>query len=78
MPVDYSLSVMEFGNLQKLDLKGMGVDISEEGLGFFTDYQLQPGHVIRIKNGDGSMRTARVRWVAELDGKFRVGLLFYK
>jgi hypothetical protein len=37
-----------------------------------------PGHVIRIKDGDGSQRPAVVRWVAELDGRFRVGVLFYK
>jgi len=78
MPIEYSLSVLEFGNLQKLDLGGMGVDISQEGMGFFTDYRLEPGHIIRIKNGDGTVLTAMVRWVAELDGKFRVGVLFHK
>jgi PilZ domain len=78
MPVEYTLSVLEFGDLQKLDLTGMGVDMSEEGMGFFTDYRLQTGHVIRIRNGDGSHRAAVVRWVVELDGRFRVGVLFYK
>jgi hypothetical protein len=78
MPVEYTLSVLEFGDLQKLDLAGMGVDMSEEGMGFFTDYGLQPGHVIRIRNGDGSPRAAVVRWVVELDATFRVGVLFYK
>lgn len=78
MPVRYTLSVLEFGDLRKLDLEGMGVDISEEGMGFFTDYRLQPGHVLRIMYGDGSHRPAVVRWVAELDGRLRVGVLFYK
>ncbi len=78
MPLEYTLSVLEFGDLRKLDLTGMGIDISEGGLGFFTDYRLQPGHVIRIKDGAGSQRPAVVRWVAELDGRFRVGVLFYK
>ncbi|MEJ2008862.1 MAG: PilZ domain-containing protein [Acidobacteriota bacterium] len=78
MPFRYTLSVLEFGDLRKLDLAGMGADISDEGLGFFTDYRLQPGHVIRIRDGDGSHRPAIVRWVAELDGRFRVGVLYYK
>ncbi len=78
MPVEYTLSVLEFGDLEKLDLTGMGIDISGGGLGFFTDYRLQPGHVIRIRDRAGSQRPAVVRWVAELDGRFRVGVLFYK
>jgi hypothetical protein len=78
MPVEFSLSVMEFGDLRKLELMGKGIDICEQGLGFFIDYPLEPGHVVRIKNVNGSSLTAMVRWVAELDGKFRVGVLFYK
>jgi hypothetical protein len=78
MPIEFSLSVLEFGDLQNLDLEGKGVDISEQGLGFFTGYPLESGHAIRLKNVHGSSVTAMVRWVAELDGKFRVGVLFYK
>lgn len=77
MPVQYTLSVLEFGDLRNLDLLGEGVDMSDEGMGFSTDYPLQPGHVIKIKNGGGDYRQAVVRWVAELDGRFRVGVLFY-
>lgn len=78
MPFRYTLSVLEFGDLKKLDLAGMGADISDEGMGFFTDYRLQPGHVIRIRDGEGLDKPAIVRWVAELDGRFRVGVLYYK
>lgn len=78
MPVEFSVSVLEFGNLRKLDLMGKGKDISEQGLGFLTDYPLVPGHVIRLKNIDGSPLTAVVKWIAEMDGRFRVGVLFHK
>lgn len=77
MPVQYTLSVLEFGDLQNLDLFGMGVDMSDEGMGFSTDYPLQSGDFVKIRNGGGSYRPAVVRWVAELDGKFRVGVIFY-
>ncbi|MEJ2697275.1 MAG: PilZ domain-containing protein [Candidatus Sulfobium sp.] len=78
MPVEYTLSVQEFGHLRKLDLAGMGFDISEEGMGLYTDYRLQPGDVIRLRKVEGSQRNAVVRWAAELDGRFRIGVLFYK
>lgn len=78
MPIEYTLSVREFGELRKLDLNGMGFDISEEGMGLYTDYRLEPGHVLNIRDGAGSRRSAVVRWAAEIDGRFRIGLLFYK
>lgn len=78
MPVQYTLSLLEFGDPGNLDLAGMGVDISDDGMGFLTDHRLRPGQFIMIRNGDGSHRSAAVRWVAELDGRFRIGVLFYK
>ncbi|MBI5638841.1 MAG: PilZ domain-containing protein [Nitrospirae bacterium] len=78
MPVEFSLQVLEGGSLRQFDLTGTGVDISEEGLGFITDFQLEPEHFIRIKRADGTYQLAMVRWVGRIDGKYRVGVLFYK
>ena len=58
MPLSFSLSILEFTNLKPVEAFGHGVDRSEDGLGFFTDFPLEPGHVIRIKKDDDSFITA--------------------
>ena len=78
MPFEYSLSILEFKELRKVTASAKGIDVSDEGMGFFTDFLLEPGHVLRFKNGDGSFQTAKVRWVGEFEGKVRVGVLLYK
>ena len=78
MPLSFSVSILDFTNSKPVEVFGHGVDKTEDGLGFFTDYPLEPGQVIRIKKDDGSFITASVKWVGEIDGKYRVGILFYK
>ena len=78
MPLSFSLSIVEFANLRSVEAHGSLLDKSEKGLGFFTDFQLEPGHIIRIKKDEGSFVTAKVMWVGEIDGKYRVGVLVYK
>ncbi len=78
MPVSFSLSMGEFTNLKQVEAYGTMLDSSEEGIGFYTDVQLEPGNIIRIKNGDDSFVTAKVMWISEIEGKYRVGVLIYK
>jgi hypothetical protein len=78
MPLSFSVSILDFTNLKPVEAFGRGVDKTEDGLGFFTDFPLEPGQVIRIKQGAGPVITASVKWVGEIDGKHRVGILFYK
>ena len=78
MPLSFSVSILDFTNLKTVEAFGHGVDKTEDGLGLFTDFPLEPGQVIRLKKGDGSFITASVKWVGKIDGKFRVGILFYK
>ena len=78
MPVSFSLSIGEFTDLKQVEAFGNLLDSSEEGIGFFTDVRLQPGNVIRIKHGDDSFITAKVMWINEIEGKYRVGVLIYK
>jgi len=77
-PLKYSLAVLELRNLRKVQASGKGVDICEEGMGFCTDFPLEPGQVLRINNGLDSFLTALVRWVGALEERYRVGVLLYK
>jgi hypothetical protein len=68
----YQVSVLEFKNLRKIQSSGMYVDTSEGGVGFITDFALEPGQVIRILK-ENSYQPALVKWVSESDGRYRAG-----
>lgn len=78
MPMSFSVSMGEFAGLKQVEAYGTLLDSSKEGIGFFTDVRLEPGNIIRIKNEDDSFVTARVMWLSEIEGKYRVGVLIYK
>ena len=78
MRLSFSVSILDFTNLKPVEISGNALDKSEDGLGFVTEFPLEPGPVIRLTQGDGSFITASVKWVGEIDGKYRVGILFYK
>ncbi|GAB4487018.1 MAG: hypothetical protein OHK006_15620 [Thermodesulfovibrionales bacterium] len=78
MPVEFSVSMDEFAQLDTATARAVGVDISDEGMGFVTDFKVEPGHLLRIERGDGTALTAEVRWVGAIEGKYRVGVIFYR
>jgi len=78
MPLSFSVSVLEFADLKRVEAFGHLVDRSEAGMGLLTEMRLEPGHVIRIKSEDGSFMPAQVMWVGEIEGRYRIGVLFYK
>jgi len=78
MPFSFSLSIDQFTDLKQVEAFGTLLDSSEEGRGFYTDVRLEPGNDIRIRNEDDSFVTAKVMWVSEIEGKYRVGVLIYK
>jgi hypothetical protein len=78
MPLSFSVSILDFTNAKPVEASGHCVDKTEDGLGFLTDFPLEPGQVIRVKKVDGSDISALVKWVGKIDGKYRVGILFYK
>ena len=78
MPFSFSLSIDQFTDLKRVEAFGTLLDSSEEGRGFYTDVRLKPGIEIRIRNEDDSFVRAKVMWVSEIEGKYRVGVLIYK
>ena len=78
MPVSFYLSMGEFTDLKQVEAYGTMLDSSEKGRGFYTDIPLEPGNIIRIKNEDDLLVTAKVMWINEIEGKYRVGVLIYK
>ena len=77
MPLSFSLSILDFSNLKRVEGDGAIIDRSDDGIGFLTDTPLEPGNIIKIEEND-SFITAEVKWVGKIEGKYRVGVLIYK
>ena len=74
--IRYSVSVLEFKELKRLNLSGNIVDISEEGLGIQTYYPVEPGHVLTFSNGI-DQKAGIVRWSSVIrDDIYRAGVEF--
>ncbi len=78
MPLSFSLSVVEFTSLKNVEADGYVVDRSETGLGFLTDFHLEPGHILRLRDEKDAFVATKVNWVDEIDGKYRAGVFLYK
>jgi c-di-GMP-binding flagellar brake protein YcgR len=83
MPIRYSTVIVNFRELKKISESAVSVDLSNGGIGFLTDYQLEKGHVVKfeeeIATNSRKAKVAVVAWVKKADGeidKYRVGLKF--
>ncbi len=61
---------------------GLGVDISNRGIGVITDRRLEEGDVIKLHFPLSETNTslpvyAKVIWARQTHGKFRAGLCFW-
>lgn len=74
--IRYSTSVIENGGDNRLLLLARTIDVSEHGLGFFTEYPLRPSQVVSFDH-DILTRTGVVAWSTMLDERTcRAGVKF--
>jgi hypothetical protein len=79
--IEYELSSIGLEELMPVKREGVGINISENGIGFFTDYPLKKDEVVKIYFPLSSMRMrlpifARVAWAKPVENQFRVGMQF--
>jgi hypothetical protein len=79
VPIGYTVSKVEFRELMKVHREGMTTDISEKGLGMITDYPLEPGQVLTIRDVKDTHKgllnkISVVRWAKPIPDAYRVGL----
>ncbi|MEW6570603.1 MAG: methyltransferase [Nitrospirota bacterium] len=72
-PVSYSISALDAKERKWLNLKGNIFDISERGVGIFTDYPLEPGHILWFHEVIED-KAGFVRWCAKYDHTYRAGI----
>jgi DNA-binding NtrC family response regulator len=76
--IDYFAGVFEDGELKVLTLKGEIIDISQGGIGIKTDYNLNPGYMIRFSSELIPQAVGLVKWSMSFEESFRVGIEFVR
>lgn len=72
--IDFYISIFELGELKKRLIKAETVDINDSGLGFHTEYPLEPGHILMFGNRP-SPKIGIVKWIKKLnDNVHRAGM----
>jgi hypothetical protein len=76
--IDFIILSYNSSELNRIKSFGTIVDISEGGIGLFTRYPLEPGHVIEWddETEKGNLHIALVKWSQNTEGDIRVGLAF--
>jgi hypothetical protein len=72
--IDFSVSVLEFKELKRLNLDGTGIDIGDTGMGIQVDYPLEPGHVLKFSSI--GQKAGIVKWSIKYGNTYRVGIKF--
>lgn len=74
--IRYSMSDIESGEGGRLQLLARAIDLSEHGVGFYTEYPLQPSQVLSFEHDD-LHRTGLVAWSTMVDERTcRAGVRF--
>jgi hypothetical protein len=71
-----SVSIFKDREIKHIDLRCEATDLSEKGIGFFTDYPLENGHVIRFSNGKVNKKIGVVKWCRKDGERYKVGVMF--
>lgn len=71
--ISYSISTLDSKERRFLNLKGNISDISERGIGIYTDYPLKPGHLIWFDE-EIEDKAGFVKWCTQLENGYRVGI----
>jgi hypothetical protein len=72
---DISVTVIQFGKLERMDLTVKGVDISDGGLGIQSDVPLSPGF-IWFWNTVDQHKGGMIVWSRKADDGYRAGIQF--
>jgi hypothetical protein len=72
---DISVTVIQFGKLERMDLTVKGVDISDGGLGIQSEVPLAPGF-IWFWNTVGQHKGGMIVWSRKADFGYRAGIQF--
>jgi hypothetical protein len=79
--LEYSVTVTDYREPQKIEDIAVCVDLSSKGIGILTNHPLKAGHIVDFKNigkEDAHVaKRAEVKWAMKIDDSiYRAGLKF--
>lgn len=79
--ISFELTAIDAGKIENVVIQGLGVDLSDGGMGMTTHHPLKEGEVIRIffPVTEGQTKVpilTEVMWSRYLAGEYRSGLRF--
>lgn len=71
--LEFTVAVFDDNRLRFIDLSGLAINMSRNGVCFITRYPLKSGHVIKFKKSIGHYGHGVVMWIQDLGDRYIAG-----
>lgn len=71
--LEFTIAVFDNNRLRFIDLSGLAINMSRNGVCFITRYPLKSGHVIKFKKSIGRYGHGVVMWIQDLGDRYIAG-----
>jgi hypothetical protein len=71
--LEFTVAVFNDNRLRFMDLSGMAINMSRNGICFITRYPLRSGHVLKFKKSIDQHSHGVVMWIKDLGDQYIVG-----
>jgi len=71
--LEFTVAVLNENRLRFIDLSGVAINMSRNGICFITRYPLKSGHVLKLKKSIGSYGHGVVMWIKDLGDQYIAG-----
>jgi len=71
--LEFTVAVFNDNRLRFIDLSGLAINRSRDGICFITHYPLKSGHVLKFKKSVGRYGHCVVMWIKDLGDRYVAG-----
>jgi hypothetical protein len=71
--LEFTVAVLDENRLRFIDLSGLAINMSKNGVCFITRYPLRSGHVLKFKKSIGRYGHGVVMWIQDLGDRYIAG-----
>ena len=71
--LEFTVAVLNDNRLRFIDLSGLAINMSKNGVCFVTRYPLKSGHVLKLRKSIGRYGHGVVMWIKDLGDQYIAG-----
>jgi hypothetical protein len=71
--LEFTVAVFDDNRLRFIDLSGLAINMSKNGVCFITRYPLKSGHVLKFRKSIGRYGNGVVMWIKDLGDRYIAG-----